>query len=130
MVGAVTGMAMVLLAGAREADAYVRYQSDSGASFAWMPSCLPLPIVVYPGTFSQMTIEEITRAVTGAAAAWSAGANPCTFIEFAVTVESGPAPAPAMTGATDHFSRVPAGAASTRPGPATRPSSTIRRRWR
>ena len=92
MVGAVTGVAMVLLAGAREADAYVRYQSDTGASFAWMPSCLPLPIVVYPGTFSQMTIEEVTRAVTGAAAAWSAGANPCTFIEFEVTVASGPAP--------------------------------------
>jgi MYXO-CTERM domain-containing protein len=83
---------MVLLAGAGEADAYVRYQSAAGTSFAWMPACLPLPIVVYPGTFTEMTIEEITRAGTGAGAAWSAGANPCTFIELGVTVASGPAP--------------------------------------
>ena len=92
MVGAVTGAAMALLAGAGEADAYVQYRSDSGRTFAWMPSCLPLRIVVYPDTFSQMTIEEITRAGTAATAAWSAGANPCTFIEFEVTVASGPAP--------------------------------------
>jgi MYXO-CTERM domain-containing protein len=92
VVGAVTGMAMVLLAGAPEADAYVRYQTAGGTSFALMPACLPLPIVVYPDTFSDMTIAEITSAVTGAFAAWSAAANPCTFIEFAVTVVNGPAP--------------------------------------
>jgi MYXO-CTERM domain-containing protein len=85
-------MAMVLFAGAREADAYVRYQTATGVGFALMPSCLPLPIFVYPGTFSQMTVDEVTGAVTAAAAAWSTGANPCTFIEFAVTVESGLAP--------------------------------------
>jgi len=85
-------MAMVLLAGAGEADAYVRSQTATGTSLALMPSCLPLPIVVYPGTFTEMTTEEITSAVTGAAAAWSAGANPCTFLEFEVTVASGPAP--------------------------------------
>jgi MYXO-CTERM domain-containing protein len=90
VVGAVTGLAMVLLAGAGEADAYVRYQTSTGTGFAWMPSCLPLPIVVYPDTFSQLTGAEITSAATGAAAAWSAGANPCTFIELAVTVASGP----------------------------------------
>ena len=92
MVGAVAGMALTLLAGAGEAGAYVRYTSASGATFAWMPACLPLPIVVYPDTFSMMTLEEITRAATAATAAWSAGANPCTFIEFGVTVASGPAP--------------------------------------
>jgi MYXO-CTERM domain-containing protein len=92
LVGAVAGLAMVLLASAREADAYVRYHTDTGTSFAWAPACLPLPIVVYPGTFSMMTIEEITRASTGAGAAWSAAANPCTFIELGVTVASGPAP--------------------------------------
>src|SRR5436190_23508963 len=85
-------MAIVLLAGAREADAYVRYKSSTGVGFALMPACLPLPLVVYPGTFSDMTVEEITSAAPGAAAAWSAAANPCTFIEFAVTVVPAPAP--------------------------------------
>jgi len=93
VVGAVGTLAMVLLAGAGDADAYVRYQSDSGRTFAWMPSCLPLPIVAYPDALSlMMTIEETTRAGTGAGAAWSAGANPCTFIELGVTAASGPAP--------------------------------------
>ncbi len=91
MASVVTGMAMVLLA-AREADAYVRYQTNTGTSFALMPACLPLPILVFPGTFTDMTTAEITSAVTGAAAAWSAGANPCTFLEFEVTVVSGAAP--------------------------------------
>jgi len=91
VVGAITGVAMVLLAGARDADAYVRYQTDTGTTFALMPSCLPLPIVVYPDTFPQLTIPEVTSAVTGAAAAWSAGANPCTFIDVEVTAASGPA---------------------------------------
>jgi len=84
--------AIVLLAGARESDAYVRYKSASGASFAWMPSCLPLPIAVYPGSFTQVPVGEISGAASGATAAWSAGANACTFIEFAVTVATGPAP--------------------------------------
>ena len=91
-VGVVMGAAMVLVVGASDADAYVRYQTGSGIGFAWMPSCLPLAIEVYPGTFSQMTIGEVTSAVTGAAAAWGSGANPCTFIDFGVTVVSGPAP--------------------------------------
>ena len=93
MVGAIATMAMVLLAGASDADACVQYHSDSGRTFAWMPSCLPLPIVAYPDALSMMmTIEETTRAGTGAGAAWSAGANPCTFIELGVTVASGAAP--------------------------------------
>jgi MYXO-CTERM domain-containing protein len=83
---------MVLLAGARDAGAYVRYQTSAGAGFSLMPTCLPVPITVYPGTYTEMTVAEVTTAVTGAAAAWSAEANPCTFIEFGVTVQSGPAP--------------------------------------
>src|SRR4029079_5591390 len=89
---------MLLLFGEREAEAYVQSHSSTGAALAWMPKCLPLPIMVYPGTFSGMTIEEITGAVTGAAAAWSAGANPCTFVEFGGTVRDGPAPRPANDG--------------------------------
>src|SRR5262245_7169767 len=83
---------MVLLAGPRDADAYVQYRTSTGIGFRWMPSCLPLPIAAYPGTFSQMPTAEVSGAVTAAAAAWSAGANPCAFIDFAVTVASGPAP--------------------------------------
>src|SRR6185503_2110351 len=85
-------MVLVLLVGARDAGAYVQYRSSSGGAFAWKPACLPLPIAIYPGTFTQMTIGEVSGAVTAATAAWSAAANSCTFIDFAVTVGSEPAP--------------------------------------
>jgi hypothetical protein len=93
-------MAMLLFAGERSSEAYVRYQSSTGMSFALMPACLPVPLVVYPGTFSDMTVQEITTAVTAAAAAWSAATNPCTFLQFDVTVVNGPAPRIANDGIT------------------------------
>jgi len=83
---------LLLVAGERDTAAYVQYVTSAGKPFSLMPPCLPLPIVVYPGTYSEMTVEEITAAVTGAAAAWSAGANSCTYLDFDVTVVSGPAP--------------------------------------
>ena len=83
---------LLLIAGERDAAAYVRYVTSAGMPFSLMPPCLPLPIVVYPGTYSEMTVDEITTAVTGAAAAWSAGTNSCTYLDFDVTVASGPAP--------------------------------------
>jgi hypothetical protein len=91
-VGVVTLAALLLLASEHDAAAYVRYVTSAGMPFSLMPPCLPLPIVVYPGTYSEMTVEEITAAVTGAAAAWSAGTNSCTYLDFDVTVVSGRAP--------------------------------------
>ena len=66
---------MFVLGGARDAAAFVPYVNSTGRTLA-LPICLPVSIIVYPGTFSQMTIEEGTGAVTAAAAAWSAAANP------------------------------------------------------
>jgi hypothetical protein len=83
---------MLLFAGERPSQAYVQYKTSTGVGVSLRPSCLPLPLVVYPGTFSGMTVAEITAAVTAAGAAWSAAANPCTFLQFDVTVVNGPAP--------------------------------------
>jgi hypothetical protein len=91
---------LLLIASERNAAAYLRYQSATGVPFALMPACLPLRLVVYPDTFSDMTVDEITGAARGAAAAWSAEANTCTFLEFEVTVVNGPAPRIANDGTT------------------------------
>ena len=95
---------MLLLVGAGEAAAYVRYQTNVGAGFAWMPSCLPLPIVVYPDALAQMTIGEETSAVTGAGAAWSAGGEPVHLHRArGDRARAGPHRRPATTGATQSF---------------------------
>lgn len=86
------GVVVSLLAGAGSAGAYVQFETASGVRFAWPPACFALPLVVYPGTFTGMTVAEITAAAQGAAAAWSAAANPCTSVELTVSIESGPAP--------------------------------------
>ncbi len=52
---------MLLIAGERDTAAYVQYVTSAGKPFSLMPPCLPLPIVVYPGTYSEMTVEEIRR---------------------------------------------------------------------
>ena len=60
VVGVVTGMALILLAGAGEVDAYVQYRTAAGTGFKLMPLCLPLPIVIYPDTFpvGETTISQ------------------------------------------------------------------------
>jgi hypothetical protein len=85
------GAIVLLLAGARESEAFVPYLTSTGRTFSLAP-CVPVPIVVYPGTFSQMTLEEVTNAATAATAAWSASENACTYLQFDVKVMTGPVP--------------------------------------
>jgi MYXO-CTERM domain-containing protein len=94
----VAGLAMM----ARPAAAYVRYQTDTGAGFAWQQSCVP--IVAFQGDFSEMTAAEVQAALTGAASAWNSAANPCTYFDLDVALE--PAGTPVPVAAYDRINMV------------------------
>ncbi len=80
----------VMLA-ARPGAAYVQYRTVFGMGMAWVQNCVP--IVVYPSGFSQMTPAAVETAASGAAAAWSAGNNSCTYLDLEVGSSMAPAPA-------------------------------------
>jgi len=95
-IGLLAAVAGFVLLGAPRAEAYVRYKTMSGKSFFWPQTCVP--IFAYPATMKddnggmQMTPAEIMNAATGAAAAWSADMNSCTFIRPNVTEHDEAAP--------------------------------------
>jgi hypothetical protein len=74
------------------AQAYVRYKTKSGTPFFWAQTWIP--VFAYPASMkdasghTDMTPDEIMRAATGAADAWSGGSNSCTFLEINVTEHS------------------------------------------
>jgi MYXO-CTERM domain-containing protein len=72
------------------AHAYVRYMSSEGMVFAWPQSCVP--IISYPGNFTDMPAEEVQAAASGAADAWSAVKETCTYLTITVMPASGAAP--------------------------------------
>jgi MYXO-CTERM domain-containing protein len=72
------------------ARAYVRYMSSEGMVFAWPQSCVP--IKSYPGNFIDMPAEEVQAAASGAADAWSAVKETCTYLAITVMPASGAAP--------------------------------------
>ena len=75
---------------ARSAAAYVQYQTVDGVGMAWAQNCVP--IVVYPSGFTQMSAAAVETAAAGAAAAWSAGDNSCTYLDLEVALSTAPAP--------------------------------------
>jgi MYXO-CTERM domain-containing protein len=79
----------VMLA-ARSAAAYVQYQTVDGVGMAWAQNCVP--IVVYPSGFTQISAAAVETAAAGAAAAWSAGDNICTYLDLEVALSTAPAP--------------------------------------
>jgi hypothetical protein len=76
---------------ARSAAAYVQYQTADGVGMAWAQNCVP--IAVYPSGFTQMSAAAVETAATGAAAAWSAGDNSCTYLDLEVALSTAQAPA-------------------------------------
>lgn len=76
---------------ARSAAAYVQYRVADGAGMAWAQNCVP--IVIYPSGFTQMSAAAIETAAAGAAAAWSAGDNSCTYLDLETAMSTAPAPA-------------------------------------
>lgn len=74
---------------APRAQAYVRYKTKSGTPFFWAQTWIP--VFAYPASMKDargnmdMTSDEIMRAATGAADAWSGTSNSCTFLKINVT---------------------------------------------
>jgi hypothetical protein len=81
-VGALAGA--LLATAASPADAYVRYTiKDKDLQFAWSQTCVP--IIAYPNdVLSMMPIEEVRAAMQGAASAWNAAGNACTYLDISI----------------------------------------------
>src|SRR4051812_38447891 len=80
--------AMVVLAGAQPAAAYVRTRSSAGAPLYWDRTILPLTAYVGDPP-PPLTSEDIVAALRGAAAAWSRRAVACTAIELRIASAPG-----------------------------------------
>lgn len=92
LAGAVMAATVLMAAVApRAAQAYVRYTTKSGVPFYWPQSCVHL--TAYPADSPDMTPEEIMRAVSAAAGAWSRGQLACTFMDIQPTSSTEPTPA-------------------------------------
>ena len=55
--------------GAGGAHAFVRYTTDQGVPFYWQTSCVG--ITIYPSGFTEMSTDEVAKAVSAAAHTWS-----------------------------------------------------------
>jgi hypothetical protein len=95
--------ALVLLIswlGSGRAHAYVRYKTvDQNMPFYWRASCVP--VTVYTNGFTQMTSDEVAKAVSAAAHTWSPDDVTCAdgvthpFLEIVPTLSVGGGAAPA-----------------------------------
>jgi hypothetical protein len=79
-------------AGARPAHAYVRYYTEVGAPFFWARATLPLTAYVHDFDQGSMTADQVTGAITRAAATWSAAQNDCTYLTLAPVTSNEAAP--------------------------------------
>ena len=84
--------AALLVGRSRPAEAFVRYLTDDNAPFFWAQTTVP--ITGYSNDFTQtsMTIDQVDRAVQGAAAAWSKEANSCTYLELVPALSTAATP--------------------------------------
>jgi MYXO-CTERM domain-containing protein len=113
---------LAALAMGGRAEAYVRYVTQDGRGFAWSGTdCLP--IIAYPHAFHDMSADEVSTAAMGAAAAWSASQNPCTYLTLEMTLAAAdgafvvPARQPALVFREDRWCKLVAdGTCSTKPG--------------
>jgi hypothetical protein len=84
------GAALALLA-CRRAEAYVQFRTPDGVGWSWHgTNCMP--IVAFTQGFDDMTVNEVTAAATGAAAAWSARQHPCTHLTLSMQMSAQPTP--------------------------------------
>jgi MYXO-CTERM domain-containing protein len=84
------GATMVLLA-CRRAEAYVQFRTPDGDGWSWQgTNCMP--IIAFTQGFDDMTVNEVTSAATGAAAAWSARQHPCTHLTLMMRMSDQPTP--------------------------------------
>jgi MYXO-CTERM domain-containing protein len=84
------GATMVLCA-SRRAEAYVQFRTPDGDGWSWHgTNCMP--IVAFTQGFDDMTVNEVTSAATGAAAAWSTRQHPCTYLTLTMQMSAQPTP--------------------------------------
>src|SRR5260370_24041583 len=81
---------MSLLCAAGSAGAYVQYRTQAGQRFHWTVRCVARR--VYTDDLPDMSPDQIMRAAEGAAAAWSVGANACSFVSIVVERATGTGP--------------------------------------
>jgi uncharacterized protein (TIGR03382 family) len=82
--------ALVLVSGAR-AEAYVQFRTPDNVGWSWKgTNCMP--IFAYTQGFRDMTVNEVTAAASGAAAAWSAAQNSCTYLTLSMRMSPDPTP--------------------------------------
>ncbi|HXT96712.1 MAG TPA: MYXO-CTERM sorting domain-containing protein [Polyangia bacterium] len=84
--------AALALATPRPAAAFVRYVTEDNAPFFWAETTVA--ITGYPHDFNQssMTPDQVAGAVAGAAAAWSRGQTPCTYLQLDTAMSDAPTP--------------------------------------
>jgi MYXO-CTERM domain-containing protein len=91
--GRLLGVALLCAAGvclsAGRAGAYLRFVTSDGLPFAWPQTCVP--VTVYPNDLTDLAPAQTMHAVSAAAAAWSAGANACTFLDITTQASTDPA---------------------------------------
>jgi MYXO-CTERM domain-containing protein len=92
--------ALASLTIAAPAAAYVPYRTDSGTVFRWPQSCVPM--VAYPNDFvAMMPMGEIMGALDASAAAWSAGSNPCTYLQITISSSAAATPRAKIDGSNN-----------------------------
>jgi MYXO-CTERM domain-containing protein len=84
--------AAAALATPRPAAAFVRYVTDDNAPFFWAQATVPITGYSNDFTETSMTIDQVTGALQGAAAAWSKEANSCTYLELVPAMSTAPTP--------------------------------------
>ena len=84
--------AAVLVGRSRPADAFIRYLTDDNEPFFWAQATVPITGYSNDFTETSMTIDQVTRALQGAAAAWSKEANSCTYLELVPAMSTAPTP--------------------------------------
>jgi MYXO-CTERM domain-containing protein len=84
------GVIVTWLCASVAARAFVPYRTATGQAYHWSRACVG--VRVYADDLSDMTPAQVMDAASGAAAAWSAAANPCSFVNLVVQQASGPGP--------------------------------------
>lgn len=89
-------LATAFLLPSPRALAYTPSRIPGGPAFHWSRACVALR--VYVDGLPSIAPDQIMKAARGAAAAWSAAANPCASIDIVVERADGPGPKRAFDG--------------------------------
>jgi hypothetical protein len=92
---AALGLAAAGVLAPAPAAAYVRYRTTQGNPFSWRTTSVP--ITAYPQGLPNLTLDQITNAITSSVNAWTAvdpNIAPCSYLQLPVTMASLTTPEP------------------------------------